>query len=77
MPENFHGLNQSANGSRGNKTFEEWPQHVGTGTPMNSQLRTPMIAEETRLNDLIQRRIDELLRWQQNNPTQGAPFRSD
>lgn len=77
MPENFHGLSRSANGSRGNKTFQEWTQHVSSGTPVTPELRARMILEEARMNEVIQRRIDELLRQQQAEKTANLPFRDD
>ena len=77
LPENFHGLSRSANGSRGNKTFEEWMEHVSSGTPVTPELRQRMIAEEARLNQVIQERIDELLRQQQAMGETGPTFRND
>lgn len=75
LPENFHGLSRSANASRGNKSFEEWTEHVSSGTPVTPELRQRMIAEEARLNQVIQQKIDELLRKQQATNGSGPPFR--
>lgn len=77
LAENFHGLSRSANGSRGNKTFEEWTMHVKTGIPVTPELRQRMIAEEARMNEVIQRKIDELLHKQQSANNLGPPFRDD
>jgi hypothetical protein len=74
IPENFHGMSRSANGSRGNLPFSEWTQHQRTGTAVNETLRQRMILEEARMTEVIQQRIYELLR-QQNATPPGPPFR--
>ncbi|QBF33647.1 hypothetical protein [Thalassococcus sp. S3] len=76
-PDNFHGLSRSANGSRQNLSFEDWTMHRSSGTPVNPELRAQMIAEEARMREVLQQRIYNLLREQQNGSTPQLPFRDD
>lgn len=74
-PENFHGLSRSANASRGDLSFEDWTEYKRTGTPINPALRQRMIAEQARLEQVLQQRIYDLLRQQRQADAGGLPFR--
>lgn len=74
-PTNFHGMSKSANSSRGNKTFEEWTEHISRGVPVNPELRARMMAEEARLTGIVQEMIYDKIR--QASPRDIVPFRSD
>lgn len=71
--ENFHGLSRSANGSRGNLSFEGWTMHKRTGTLVNNDLRIPMIETERAMETRIQEMIYDLLRQNQRGTV--VPFR--
>jgi hypothetical protein len=58
---NFVGLSESANTSKGPKSFEEWTQHKASGTPVDPAFRAKMMKREAELRILLQEKIDELV----------------
>lgn len=58
---NFVGLSESANTSKGPKSFAEWTEHKASGTPVDPEFRARMMREEARLRRILQERIDELV----------------
>lgn len=73
--DNFHGLSASANASRGDLSFRDWEMYHKRNIPVNPQLRQAMIAEEERLEGVLQGMIYERLRRQ--NSTSDVPFRNE
>jgi hypothetical protein len=59
-PDNFIGLSRSANASKGAKTFEDWTQHVKSGTQIDANFRQRMIQMERSLEAALQAQIDAL-----------------
>ena len=60
--ENLIGLSRSANASKGAKTFEEWTEHIKTGTLVDASFRERMIQMERTLERTLQAQIDALRR---------------
>lgn len=56
---NFVGLSESANTSKGAKTFEEWTEHKGLGIKVDESFRQKMMSQgreaESELQNLIKR----------------------
>lgn len=73
--DNFHGLSSSANASRGDLSFRDWEMYHKGNIPVNPQLRQAMIAEEERLEGVIQGMIYDRIRKQ--NSTSDVPFRRE
>jgi hypothetical protein len=60
-PRNFVGLSESANTSKGPKSFEEWTEHKASGTPVDPAFRAEMMKQEAELRILLQEEIDKLV----------------
>lgn len=73
--DNFHGLSASANASRGELSFRDWTTYHRRNIPVNPQLRQAMIAEEERLEGVLQGMIYDRIREQ--NATPDIPFRNE
>lgn len=59
-PDNFVGLSEAANKSKGAKSYSEWTMYKKEGIPVSSEFREKMMAEEKRLESELQRLIDKL-----------------
>ena len=59
--DNFVGLSQSANASKGAKSYADWTIYKKDGTLIDEAFRKEMIARETQLEKTIQKMIDDML----------------
>ena len=57
--DNFVGLTERANKSKGSKTYEEWIIYKKEGIYIRESFRREMIAKERQLESIIQKMIDE------------------
>ena len=60
-PENFIGLSETANKSKGAKSFEEWTVFKKEGIPVNEEFRQRMISVELNLLRDLQQQIDNFV----------------
>lgn len=60
--ENFIGLTETANKSKGPKSYEEWTIYKKEGIFVNPEFRQEMILKERELESKIQSMIDEFNR---------------
>ena len=59
---NFIGLSESANTSKGAKTFQEWVEHKGLGVKVDDKFRQEMIQRGNDLEPELQGIINKFLR---------------
>ncbi|QXE03495.1 hypothetical protein KS242_16190 [Terribacillus sp. DMT04] len=57
--ENFIGLSEAANTSKGSKSFADWYIYKKENIPVNAEFREKMILKEKELEIEIQKMIDE------------------
>lgn len=57
--DNFIGLTETANKSKGSKTYEEWTIYIKEGIRIDESFRKKMIEKEKQLENIIQKMIDE------------------
>ncbi|CJF74367.1 Uncharacterised protein [Streptococcus pneumoniae] len=57
--ENFIGLTETANKSKGSKSYQEWTIYKKEGILVNPKFREEMILKERKLESEIQDIIDE------------------
>ncbi|MGN6086488.1 RHS repeat-associated core domain-containing protein [Trinickia sp.] len=62
--ENFVGLSEAANESKGSKTFEEWTRYEKGKVDVDPEFRKKMMEEEKKLRPKLQQYIDQLLHEQ-------------
>ncbi|HET9505135.1 MAG TPA: polymorphic toxin-type HINT domain-containing protein [Hymenobacter sp.] len=65
---NFVGLSETANTSKGSKSFEEWTEYKKQGIKVDDKFRKKMIAKSKVLEKEIQKHIDDLLKQPPTNP---------
>ena len=58
---NFIGLSETANTSKGCKTFQDWTEYKKKGIKVDDKFRKKMIFKEKVLEKEIQKYIDNLL----------------
>jgi hypothetical protein len=63
-PENFVGLSETANKSKGSKTFAEWTEYKKGNIKVDEQFRQMMIAREAEIQTKLQQQIKDLLKAQ-------------
>lgn len=66
-PENFIGLSEAANTSKGSKTYEAWTHHKKTGTPVSPEFREKMMKAEKETAQRLQQQIDDFVVLNQKN----------
>ncbi|MGY0040401.1 hypothetical protein [Pedobacter sp. NJ-S-72] len=59
-PDNFIGLSESANCSKGSKTYQEWLRHKSKGIDVDPVFRNEMIQREAQIEGQLQQQIDNL-----------------
>ncbi|WP_306433992.1 hypothetical protein, partial [Paenibacillus dendritiformis] len=68
--ENFIGLSRSANGSKQNKTYEQWT-HYKKGTPdeieVDPVFRKKMMEREKEMEKILQKQIDDMANQNRQN----------
>jgi uncharacterized Zn-binding protein involved in type VI secretion len=64
-PDNFIGLSETANTSKGAKTYEQWVLYKKGNVAVDPVFRARMMQEETRLHGVLQEQINTLLAGQQ------------
>ena len=60
-PHNFFGLSETANKSKGAKTYMQWKKYKAGNIDVDSNFRHSMIIEEAVLERVIQGQIDNFL----------------
>ena len=63
-PENFVGLSETANTSKGSKTFAEWTEYKKGNIKVDEQFRQRMMARERELEPILRQQIKDLLKTQ-------------
>jgi len=63
-PENFVGLSETANTSKGSKTFAEWTEYKKGNIKVDENFRRTMMAREKELEPILQQQIKDLLKAQ-------------
>ena len=58
-PENFEGLSESANCSKGSKSYEDWTEHKKSGTKVDPEYREKMMERETEVGSKLQKQIGD------------------
>jgi len=58
---NFIGLTETANKSKGAKSYQDWTHYVKENLPVNPDFRETMIAKEQILEKELQKLIDDLV----------------
>lgn len=58
--DNFIGLSEAANKSKGSKSYSEWTTYKKENIEVDSNFRTKMIEKEKQLEIDIQNQIDEI-----------------
>jgi len=59
-PDNFTGLSESANTSKGSKTYQEWTRHKSKGIDVDPAFRNEMMQREIQVERQLQQQIDNL-----------------
>ena len=57
--ENFVGLSESANCSKGSKSYNDWTRHKSKGIDVDPEFRQKMITRENALEGILQKQIDD------------------
>jgi hypothetical protein len=60
-PDNFIGLSESANTSKGAKSFEEWTTYKKENIQVDPEFRRTMIEREGQIEGQLQKQIDDFL----------------
>jgi hypothetical protein len=58
-PNNFVGLSESANCSKGSKSYTEWTEHKSKNVEVDHEFRKNMIEKESQLEGQLQQQIDD------------------
>jgi hypothetical protein len=58
-PENFVGLSESANTSKGAKSFDEWTLYKKENIPVDPEFRRQMMEKEVNTEKILQQQIDD------------------
>ena len=66
---NFVGLSETANTSKGPKTFQEWTEYKKKGIKVDDKFRKKMIAKGKVLEKDLQKHIDDLVKSNSTTPT--------
>ncbi len=61
-PKNFIGLSETANTSKGAKSFADWTRYKKGGIDVDPAFRARMIEEETNVSRQLQQQIDDFLK---------------
>src|SRR5699024_8706557 len=62
FPENFTGLSEAANTSKGSKTYAEWSMYKKEKISVNPEFREKMILKENELEIKLQKAIDDFIK---------------
>jgi hypothetical protein len=63
-PENFVGLSETANTSKGSKSFAEWTEYKKGNIKVDEAFRQKMMARERELEPILRQQIQDLLKAQ-------------
>lgn len=65
-PDNFQALSETANKSKGSKTYFEWTKHKKSGTKVNPEFREKMIKIETEMKTKLQQQINNFVKMNES-----------
>jgi hypothetical protein len=68
-PENFIGLSETANTSKGSKAYSEWTEYKKGKIQVDEEFRRTMMAREKEVEQILRQQIQDLLKAQK--PTHG------
>src|SRR5262245_1169323 len=68
-PENFIGLSETANTSKGSKAYSEWMEYKKGKIQVDEEFRRTMMAREKEVEQILRQQIQDLLKAQK--PTHG------
>lgn len=66
-PENFIGLSETANKSKGSKSYSEWTIYKKENIEVDSEFREGMIKREQELEKKLQKQIDNFIEENKRN----------